>query len=237
MAQPMRERILDAAIQVIKERGVTAATTKEIARTAEVSEGSLYNHFDNKSALFGSALAQVASGIRGAMMELLSAIGKNTVEDNLTRLAAAAVRFYGDLLPMTGSALGDREVLSWLQRGGPAQGHGPGESPGSFRPDAVPDDGAVTASGPTGPSLSQAGPVQGHARLITYLEAEQAAGRLTPETRPPYLAAALLGACQQHAFLTLLTGAQVVSAGAQLPPDPDDYARGLVRTILVGHLP
>ncbi|MCW2883660.1 MAG: hypothetical protein QOE54_3239 [Streptosporangiaceae bacterium] len=224
MAQPMRERILDAAIQVIKERGVTAATTKEIARTAGVSEGSLYNHFANKTALFGSALAQVASGIRGAMIELLSAIGKNTVEDNLSRLASAAVPFYAELLPMTGSALADREVLGWLRRGGPAQGHGPGDPhhPGPVVP---------------GADAPQGGAVQGHVRLITYLEAERSAGRLTEDTRPPYLAAALLGACQQHAFLTLLAGEPAVSAAAQLPPDPGDYARDLVRTILAGHLP
>jgi hypothetical protein len=73
--------------------------------------------------------------------------------------------------------------------------------------------------------------------LITYLEAERSAGRLTEDTRPPYLAAALLGACQQHAFLTLLAGEPAVSAAAQLPPDPGDYARDLVRTILAGHLP
>jgi AcrR family transcriptional regulator len=225
MAQPMRERILDAAIEVIRERGVTAATTKEIARAAGVSEGSLYNHFDNKSALFGSALARVAGGIRGAMTELLSAVGENTVEDNLTRLASAAVLFYAELLPMTGSALADREVLGWLRRGGPALGHGPMDP-------APPGPVAPRAEGPP-----PGGPVQGHARLIAYLEAERSAGRLTEDTRPPYLAAALLGACQQHAFLTLLAGEHAVSAGAQLPSDPDDYARGLVRTILAGHLP
>ncbi|HZU16911.1 MAG TPA: helix-turn-helix domain-containing protein, partial [Candidatus Dormibacteraeota bacterium] len=41
----MRERIVAAAARVIRERGVVNATTREIAREAGVSEGSLYNHF------------------------------------------------------------------------------------------------------------------------------------------------------------------------------------------------
>lgn len=126
--QPMRERIVAAAVSVMAERGVTNATTKEIARQAGVSEGSLYNHFENKAELFGAAFGSVASGIRGAMQELLGSVGTNTVEENLARFATAAVHFYGDLLPMVGAVLGDREVLGWLQRtgraGGPAQGQG-----------------------------------------------------------------------------------------------------------------
>lgn len=202
----MREKILAAAIQVISERGVVAATTKEIARAAGVSEGSLYNHFPSKTALFGAAIATVAGSIREAMFELLGSIGKNTVEDNLTRLATAAVRFYGELLPMTGPALGDPGLLDWLRSGGPA------------------------AEGSEAARLG--GPVTGHITLIGYIEAEQAAGRIPAELKAPYLAAALLGACQQTAFLTKLAGADAVAEGARLPADPAEFARDLVRTLL-----
>ncbi|WP_433333228.1 TetR/AcrR family transcriptional regulator [Spirillospora sp. CA-294931] len=211
-AEPMRDRILAAAIEVIRERGIVAATTKEIARTAGVSEGSLYNHFANKSALYGTALGEVAGGIRDAMIELLGSVGRGTVEDNLVRLAVTAVRFYGDLLPMTGPVLGDPDLLAWLRAGGPG--------------DLPQDD---------GPPLSR--PLRGHAALIAYLEAEQKQGRLNEQARPPYIAAALLGGCQQHAFLTRLTGPEALAEGARLPGDLTDYARGLVQTVLAGHLP
>lgn len=125
-APPMRERIVAAAVRVMAERGATNATTKEIAREAGVSEGSLYNHFQNKTELFGAAFGSVSSGIRAAMQELFGALGQGTVEENLARFASTAVQFYFDLLPMAGSVLGDREVREWLQRtgrgGGPAQG-------------------------------------------------------------------------------------------------------------------
>src|SRR5262249_14129623 len=126
-AQAMRERIVTAAVRIRGERGVTNTTTKEIAREAGVSEGSLYNHFDSKIALFGAAFGLVASGIRSAMQDLFAAVGEATLENNLAQFAASAIRFYGDLLPMTGSVLADRDVLAWLQRtgraGGLSQGH------------------------------------------------------------------------------------------------------------------
>jgi len=124
----MRERILAAAAQVFRDRGVTRATTKEIARAAGVSEGSLYNHFENKTALFGATFATVASGIAQAMRELMDSAGKDTVEENLARFAAEQIRFYGELLPMVGPVLADRELLAWLQEtpersNGPLYGH------------------------------------------------------------------------------------------------------------------
>ncbi len=47
------------------------------------------------------------------------------------------------------------------------------------------------------------GPVMGHSALIGYL-AERDAGRLRADAPLPFIAAALLGGCQQHAFLTRL---------------------------------
>jgi AcrR family transcriptional regulator len=201
--QPMRERIVAAAIQVIRERGVTRATTKEIAGAARVSEGSIYNHFENKTALFGAAFGAVAAGIRGTMREVAASVGGGTVEGNLERLAGAAIRFYGDLLPMTGSALADHDLSAWLRR-------------------RMPD--------------RDGGPVQGHAALIAYLEAERQAGRLRRDADPPFIAAALLGACLQRAFLSLLAEPAAL-AGIGLPRDAGEYARRAVRAVLAGHLP
>lgn len=201
--QPMRERIVAAAIQVIRERGVTRATTKEIARAAKVSEGSIYNHFENKTALFGAAFGVVTSGIRVTMREVAASVGGGTVEANLERLAGAAIRFYSELLPMTGSALADHDVSAWLRRRVPER------------------DG---------------GPVQGHSALIAYLEAEREAGRLRRDADPAFIAASLLGACLQRAFLSLVAEPAALAA-IGLPRDAAEYARRAVRTVLAGHLP
>jgi TetR/AcrR family transcriptional repressor of uid operon len=46
-----RKKILDAATKVFSEKGFNAATLDDIATAAEVSKGSIYNHFDSKEAM------------------------------------------------------------------------------------------------------------------------------------------------------------------------------------------
>lgn len=46
-----QERILRAAIEVIAERGFKGASTSEIARRAEVAEGTIFRHFKTKQLL------------------------------------------------------------------------------------------------------------------------------------------------------------------------------------------
>jgi len=48
MTEARRTQILNGAAQVFAEKGYHKATTKEIARTAGVSEGTIYNYFNNK---------------------------------------------------------------------------------------------------------------------------------------------------------------------------------------------
>lgn len=245
--ETMRDRILAAAIQVIRGRGIVAATTKEIARTAGVSEGSLYNHFDNKTALFAAALAEVTGTARTAMAALVGAVGEGTVEGNLTDLAARMTAFYGELLPMTGPVLADPELIAWLRADGPARAQAEGRSRARRGRPAAPEPARTlgTPAGPPqldgsrggGPFTAASGPVLGHAGLIGYLEAEQKAGRINESAPLPYIAAALLGGCQQHAFLTRLAGPEAVADGARLPAAHEEFASGLVRTVLSGHLP
>lgn len=46
-----REQILGAATRVFAERGFSRATTREVARQAGVSEGTIYNYFKDKESL------------------------------------------------------------------------------------------------------------------------------------------------------------------------------------------
>jgi AcrR family transcriptional regulator len=207
MPGSMRDRILAAAVAVMRERGLAGTTTKEVARVAGVAEGSIYNHFANKTELIAASMAEVAGGIRGALARLATLAGQNTVEDNLAELAEAEIAFFADLLPITGPVLGDRDLREWLRHGGH---HG--------------DQGGTPP-----------GPVLGHAAVIAYLEAERGAGRLAPNARPPYLAALLIGACQQYAFVRLLTPPEAMAEVAGLPADPAEYAREVAHAVMAGH--
>jgi TetR/AcrR family fatty acid metabolism transcriptional regulator len=60
LIQARRNQILDAAATVFAEKGFHRATTKEIARTAGVSEGTIYNYFDSKADLLIGIMTRLA---------------------------------------------------------------------------------------------------------------------------------------------------------------------------------
>lgn len=62
-ATTTRDRLLKAAIQVFSTEGYVGATTREIARVAEVSEVTLFRHFQSKEQLL-SAVAQHITALR-----------------------------------------------------------------------------------------------------------------------------------------------------------------------------
>ena len=55
-----RNQILDAAATVFAEKGFHRASTKEIASTAGISEGTIYNYFDSKADLLIGIMARLA---------------------------------------------------------------------------------------------------------------------------------------------------------------------------------
>lgn len=52
--QRVRNTIMDAAINVMTEQGFGQVTTKEIAKAADIAEGTLYNYFKNKDEIIMS---------------------------------------------------------------------------------------------------------------------------------------------------------------------------------------
>jgi len=55
-----RERLLAAGLKLLSERGYRGATTREIARAADVTEVTLYRHFRSKDNLFSTGIVQLA---------------------------------------------------------------------------------------------------------------------------------------------------------------------------------
>jgi AcrR family transcriptional regulator len=54
------DQILETAARLFAEKGFHRTTTKEIAEAADVSEGTLYNYFENKNDLLFGILARLA---------------------------------------------------------------------------------------------------------------------------------------------------------------------------------
>ena len=66
LTEARREQVLDAAAKVFAERGFHKATIKQIAREAEVADGTIYNYFADKTDLLLGLLDRInESGRRG----------------------------------------------------------------------------------------------------------------------------------------------------------------------------
>jgi AcrR family transcriptional regulator len=208
-----RDRILDAALHVMRTRGFARTTTKEIARAAGYSEATLYKHFQDKTDLFLAVLKERLPTVsrllspeagpdsaEAAPHEAAARPG-SAPEDlaaRLTAFAHAAVDFYQVSFPISASVFSEPELL--------AAHHA-----------------AVTRQG--------AGPHKPVEALARYLRTQQEHGRVRPGADCDAAASLLLGSCFQYAFLRCF---------AQLPPDPaaaGAHARAIVATLLAGLAP
>jgi AcrR family transcriptional regulator len=107
MARPTsidNQQILDAARAVFLSRGFAKGSTAEIARRARVSEGSVFNRFGTKEALFRCAMDEAEP----PALTLHRFAGKGDVRKNLVRITVESVHFLAQLLPTL--------MLRWSQR-------------------------------------------------------------------------------------------------------------------------
>jgi AcrR family transcriptional regulator len=81
-----RQLLLDAATEVFVKRGFSRATTKEIAQTAGVAEGTIYRHFDDKYALFHEVFLARSGETIEELARFPERAGTGTVRDNLEDL-------------------------------------------------------------------------------------------------------------------------------------------------------
>lgn len=173
MQKSARERLLDAAHELMLSIGLARTTTKEIAGAAGCSEAALYKHFTSKEDLFVAVLGERLPRLAPLLHSLIEdaagtdAPRPHTVEENLTRIAREAALFYAQSFPIAASLYAETRLKA--------------------RHDA-----AMRDMG-TGPHK----PVEG---LDAYLRSERDAGRIAPDADTFAAASLLLGACAQRAF-------------------------------------
>lgn len=112
-----RERILAAAITVMRTRGVSAATTRAIAETAGISESLIYRYFTNKLEVLRAAVREhVGSAFADSLRSMPDQVGRGTVSTNIERVVRNAVEYYSDLIPLLASLFSDHELLEWYRQ-------------------------------------------------------------------------------------------------------------------------
>ncbi len=108
----MREQIVDAAEQVIRDLGLARCTTKEIAEVAGCSEGTIYRHFRSKEDVFLAVLAERLPGLLPVLRALPEEIGsEGEVRASLQEVAEEALAFYRASMPMLLSVFAEPKLL------------------------------------------------------------------------------------------------------------------------------
>jgi AcrR family transcriptional regulator len=73
-----KQQILDAALAVFSEKGFAAATTAEIAQTAGIAEGTIYNYFKSKRELFVTVIRELIIAV--PLLDLIEKIPKADID-------------------------------------------------------------------------------------------------------------------------------------------------------------
>ena len=126
MPTPARQRILDAALVLIRERGIGRVTTKEIALAADAAEGSLFKNFGDKMGLLTELLTQELPENRAwRAVPAEAPPGRGDLAAALTLFMDRAIDFYAAALPLVAGSFADRELLRRQQERNRQRGTGP----------------------------------------------------------------------------------------------------------------
>lgn len=96
----------------MRERGLARSTTKEIAREAGFSEGTLYKHFEGKEELFLAVLAERLPSFVALAKELPGRAGQGAVHETLEEVARTALAFYAEGVPISASVFSEPALLA-----------------------------------------------------------------------------------------------------------------------------
>ena len=106
----LRRRIIEAADALIREHGLSGATTREIARAAGCAEGSIYVHFEDKIDLVIAVIVEREPTF-AQLLELPARAGEDTLEVNLAPWVEELVSLIRDNQPIFFALTGDRTVF------------------------------------------------------------------------------------------------------------------------------
>ena len=105
-----RERLLEAALRVFKERGYDATTTAEIASAADLGAGTFYLHFRDKRDVYEGLARHAAREMTERWQNRLGPT--TTFEDAIALALETIAEFWGE----------DRDRTGLLLEGGPSFG-------------------------------------------------------------------------------------------------------------------
>ncbi|MFN0017683.1 MAG: TetR/AcrR family transcriptional regulator [Pirellulaceae bacterium] len=97
-----RERIEAAALELFRAQGFEATTTRDIAKSADIAVGTLFNYFTAKEAI---VIAMAEEGLAKAQAAIQKQPAAETLEEDLFALVAAELRQLKPLRKFIGPVL------------------------------------------------------------------------------------------------------------------------------------
>lgn len=126
MATPARQRILDAALALIRQKGIGRVTTREIALAAGAAEGSLFKNFGDKMGLLTELVCyELPENQAWRAVATEAPPGQGDLAAGLVLFMQRAINYYAASLPLAAGSLADRELLRRHQALNRERGSGP----------------------------------------------------------------------------------------------------------------
>lgn len=98
MPKTKREAIQEAALTLFAEKGIDAATTREIAQRADTAEGNIYRHFKSKDDLVRQLFERSAVEFHDTLVRV---VGQRTEPQERLRALVQGVFIFADENPQT----------------------------------------------------------------------------------------------------------------------------------------
>jgi AcrR family transcriptional regulator len=122
MERDTKSKILEAATQLLREKGISGTTTREIARAAGLSDAAIYSHFKSRGDLLNALIPASLVDYKGSADAFLKRIGQGTIKGNLKFFMKLARDFFLEASPKIALILAEPELFNELG-GRPVKGN------------------------------------------------------------------------------------------------------------------
>jgi AcrR family transcriptional regulator len=123
-----RDQILSATEKILRSRGLSGATTRQIAETVGCSEGALYVHFKGRVELLLAVLEESLPDMLEPVHALADSVGKATPNKNLEKALEGIFLFHQRVTPLIAGLFAEPELLDRYRKSLARSAKGPGRA-------------------------------------------------------------------------------------------------------------
>src|SRR5215469_1862081 len=120
-----RSEILRATEMLMRSRGLSGVTTREISRAVGCSEAALYVHFKGRLELLLAMLEESLPGMLKPLEVLRESVGSGSPQENLVRALGGVFKFHQRIVSGSAGLFAEPELLTAYRNSLRQQGKGP----------------------------------------------------------------------------------------------------------------